>query len=84
MATASLVEVQRLVDQLTPLEQARLLEYLAPRIVQVVTTTQPEPTVQTAEMAEAWQVFFRIGDALAASDRPELPTLTQAVQAMRR
>ena len=32
----------------------------------------------------AWQRFFQIGDALAASDQPNLPTLTQTVQLMRR
>jgi hypothetical protein len=32
----------------------------------------------------AWQELLRVGDALAAEDPPESPTLTAAVLAMRR
>jgi hypothetical protein len=84
MMTASLDQVQRLVDKLSLLEQVRLLEYLMPRIVQAVANSPPVPSANGLTLADAWQAFFSIGDALAASDRPEMPTLTQTVQLMRR
>jgi len=76
--------VQRLIDQLTLLEQVRLLEYLTPRIVRAVTIQQPLATTNGAMLGDAWQAFFQLGDALEASDQPEMPTLTQTVQLMRR
>ncbi len=84
MTVATLETVQHLIDKLTPLEQVRLLEYLPPRIVSAVAIRQPVTVSNSAILAEAWQAFFRIGDALAASDQPEMPTLTQSVQMMRR
>ena len=33
---------------------------------------------------QAWQEFFRIGDALADCDTPDIDTLTSAVLSMRR
>lgn len=88
MPTVTLDQVQHLIDQLSPLEQVRLLEYLTPRIVKAgpegAPTAQPVTQDNAVTLTEAWQAFFRIGDALAATDRPELPTLTQTVQTMRR
>ena len=84
MTTTTLDQVQRLVDQLTPLEQARLLEYLTPRIVRVVARVQSELTVGGPALDDAWQTFFQIGDELAASDQPGMPTLTETIQTMRR
>jgi hypothetical protein len=84
MTTATLEAVQRLIDQLTPLEQVRLLEYLAPRIVRAVATQQPVMKANGATVSEAWQRFFQIGDTLSVSDQSNLPTLTQTVQLMRR
>lgn len=84
MTIATLEVVQRLIDQLTLLEQVRLLEYLTPRIVRAVALRQPVTEGNGSSLGEAWQVFFRIGDTLAATDQPEMPTLTQTVQMMRR
>ncbi len=84
MITASLTEVQRLVDRLTPLDQVHLLEYLTPRIARVVVAMQRTPATQVSSQADAWQAFFRIGDALAENDQPNTPTLTQTVMMMRR
>lgn len=82
MSTVTLDQIQRLVDQLTPEEQECLLEYLAPRIAQFKPTKQPSPWQQAS--TDAWQSFFRLGDALAASDNSDSPTLTQSVLTMRR
>lgn len=82
MSAVTLDQIQRLIDQLTPLEQIRLLEYLTPRIEHVIAAKQPSPRKPAS--AEAWRTFFHLGDALAASDRPDAPTLTQSVLTMRR
>jgi uncharacterized membrane protein len=53
-------------------------------MAQVVTSTSSPAAVMPPEPAEAWEEFFRLGDALAASDMPASETLTAAVLAMRR
>ena len=68
MADTTLDQVQQLVDQLTPLEQVRLLEYLASKRASL----------------DAWAEFLRLGDALAAGDPGTGDTLTASVLAMRR
>ncbi len=83
MADTILDQAQRLIDQLTPRDQARLLAYLARRLVQVVPVTAPAKT-EVAETTEAWERFFQLGEALAATDASEGETLTAAVLAMRR
>ena len=84
MAESTLDQVQRLVAQLSPHEQAHLLASLALRMAQVVTSTLPLASVTPTEIVEAWEEFFRLGDALAASDTPDSDTLTAAVLALRR
>ena len=84
MAESTLYQVQRLVEQLSPSEQAHLLASLALRMAQVVTSTSSPAAVTPPEPAEAWEEFFRLGDALATSDTPGAETLTAAVLAMRR
>ena len=84
MAESTLHQVQRLVAQLSPSEQAHVLASLALRLAQVVTSTSSPAPVTPAEPAAAWEEFFRLGDALAASDTSGAETLTAAVLAMRR
>ena len=84
MAESTLHHVQRLVEQLSPAEQAHLLASLALRLAQVVTATSAPAAATPPEPPEAWEEFFRLGDALAASDTPEADTLTAGVLAMRR
>ena len=84
MAKSTLDQVQHLVEQLSPHDQARLLASLALRMAHVVTSTLPPTSVTPQGTAEAWEAFFRLGDALAASDTPTSDTLTAAVLAMRR
>jgi hypothetical protein len=75
MAESTLHQVERLVEQLSPHEQAHVLAFLALRMAQRVAST-PDPV--------AWEELFRLGDALAASDAPAADTLTATVLAMRR
>ena len=84
MADSTLEQVQRLVDELTPLDQVRLLEYLTPRIARIVAASYTGVPASTRVNADAWAEFFRVGDALAASDTLEGDTLTTTVLAMRR
>ena len=85
MMHATLNQVERLIDQLTPLEQMRLLEYLTPRIARsLAVAMQPTASTTLRATSQAWSEFFRIGDEIAAGDRPEVKTLTAAVLAMRR
>jgi len=72
------------VEQLSPYEQAHLLAFLALRMAQTVTSTSHPASIASPKPAEAWKEFFRLGDALAASDTPAAETLTSAVLAMRR
>ena len=83
MAAATLDQVQHLVDQLSPLEQVKLLEYLAPRIVRAV-AQQPTTSVPSTQYESAWAELFRLGNAIAASDTDSSATLTATVAAMRR
>jgi hypothetical protein len=53
-------------------------------MAQVVTSTSSPAAVTPPEPAAAWEEFFHLGDALAASDTPGAETLTAAVLAMRR
>ncbi|MCI0396100.1 MAG: hypothetical protein L0332_26135 [Chloroflexi bacterium] len=84
MRTATLEQVRRLVDQLSLPDQARLLEYLTPRVVRTVVSGQQAEAVGKAALPEAWAELFRIGDAIAALDTPQTETLTSAVTSARR
>ena len=85
MTTHPLDDVQRLVDELSPLDQARLLEHLSFKIAQVIAVSQTQlPLLAPADYDRAWEAFFRSGDDLAVSDASEGTTLTQAVISMRR
>ncbi|MBM4045327.1 MAG: hypothetical protein FJ279_09450 [Planctomycetes bacterium] len=79
----TLEQAQKLVDELAPRDQVRLLEYLTSRIVR---TRAPSPSAKPVGPAnkDGWAEFFRIGDEIAAGDTPGTPTLTAAVIAMRR
>ena len=84
MAESTLDQVQRLVERLSPAEQARLLSTLALRMAHVMTSTSSPVSATPSEDAAAWAEFFRLGDTLALSDTQESDTLTAAVLAMRR
>jgi hypothetical protein len=83
MATAILDQVQQLVDQLSPLEQVKLLEYLTPRIVRAV-AQQPVMPISHSAYEDAWAELFRIGETIAAGDTHDAPTLTTTILSMRR
>jgi hypothetical protein len=84
MASATLEEVQRLADQLSTPDQARLLEYLAPRIARAVEKAETRDSAASDAYSEAWQRFFRIGDEIARTTPPGAESMTAAVSKMRR
>lgn len=83
MIDTTLDHVHRLIEQLTPLEQVRLLEYLASRIAQGVADSYQHAPAPTHATEQAWAEFFRVGDALTMTDLGDGDTLTASVLAMR-
>ncbi|ETX05470.1 hypothetical protein [Candidatus Entotheonella palauensis] len=75
-------QAQQLVDQLTPVDQVRLLAYVANRVAQVFPSSSI--AADGLEAVDVWERFFELGEGLAAADTPEGETLTAAVLAMRR
>jgi hypothetical protein len=84
MPTATLEEVQRLADELSPLDQVRLLHHLLPHIAQAVASAQSAVLPPSATSARSWEEFFRLGDELVRQDAPEMETLTATLLSMRR
>lgn len=86
MNAITLSYVQTLVDQLSPLDQARLLQYLTPKITHTVATAYKEQSSKqiSAEAKNAWEQFFKIGDSLNALASVTDETLTETIQQMRR
>ena len=82
MADHTLDQVQQLVDQLTPVDQVRLLAYVASRVAQVLPTSLS--AADEPEAVDAWERLFKLGEELATTDTPERDTLTTAVLTMRR
>ncbi len=78
--------IQTLVDQLSPLDQARLLQYLTPKITRTVATAYKEQSSSpiSTEAKNAWEQFFKIGDSLNALPSVTQETLTETIQQMRR
>lgn len=84
MPAATLDEVRRLADALSPLDQVRLLEHLLPRIACAVALAQSATPAAPSASRDAWQEFLRLGDELAEQDAPETETLTTTLLSMRR
>jgi len=75
---ASLKEVEAMVDALPARDQARLLEYLAPRVADAALASR----LDRAGADGAWREFRRVGERLAASSNGK--SITQAITDMRR
>lgn len=85
MTTSTFLEVQRLVDQLTPVEQVRLLEYITPKIARAIDDQSIKQNATASDDYDAtWQAFFEYGDSLRLSDVPTDTTVTELVSQMRR
>lgn len=84
MTVATLEQVESLADSLSPVDQLRLIQRLAPKIAKAVDAESRTVAQQSNTEKDAWQYFFEIGDAIAEEDSEEFPTLTSTLQAMRR
>ncbi len=88
MATATLEQIRPLVDQLSLHDQARLLEYLTPRVTRAVVLTPAEPathpTLDIEALPPAWQALFRLGDELGQQEIISNISMTTAVVSSRR
>lgn len=67
-----------MVDELEPKDQARLMAYLAPRLVNAVA----ERELDEAAAEQAWQAYRQAGERLAAAQKNG--SMTQLVSDMRR
>jgi len=83
MADMTLEQAQKLVDELAPRDQVRLLEYLTSRIACTTAASRVGKPTGAADK-NGWAEFFRLGDEIAARDTTGTQTLTAAVVAMRR
>ena len=84
MSTPTMSQIEQLIDQLSPLEQVRLLEYLTLRIRSAVASLQPSPVVPEDSLSDEWETFFRIGEKIARLPAYGEETMTQSVTTMRR
>ena len=84
MPTATLDEIKRLADNLAPLDQVRLIEYLVPRLARVVAEAKSPAPARAERSADRWEEVLRLGEELADHDRPEVSTLTACVLSSRR
>ena len=84
MTKTTLDHVQHMVDDLSLVDQARLLEYLARCVASAVAANDIPSAVPFATSTDAWAEFFRIGDTIAADDTGTAASLTAAVLLMRR
>jgi hypothetical protein len=83
MTATTLDQVQQLADQLTPLDQARLIEHLTERIVELLTAQEPEEPTETLT-SDPWEHFFETLDAIAPGPWVSGRTATEELMAMRR
>jgi len=82
MAEALLAQAQQLINRLSLLDQARLMEYLSSRMeAAILAASSPSTTV---EQDDPWQAFFKAGDALESNAQESSETMTSALLAMRR
>jgi hypothetical protein len=84
MQTTTFEQAQQVVDQLNIRDQARLLEYLTPRVVDMVVMIKQAEAIEGDSLPQAWQELFRIGDSIAASQVSDQETLTETVVSVRR
>lgn len=83
MQTTTFEQAQQVIDQLSIRDQARLLEYLTPRVVDTVVTINQVEVTESEFLPQAWQELFRIGDSIAALEASDQETLTETVVGVR-
>ena len=85
MAEALLAQAQQLINRLSLLDQARLMEYLSFRMEVAILSASLPATTKSVDEDDPWQEFFKAGDDLVDNNAPERSeTMTSALLAMRR
>ena len=84
MAEALLAQAQQLINRLSLLDQARLMEYLSSRMEAAILAASSPATTKSVEQDDPWREFFKAGDALANNIPEGTQTMTSALLAMRR
>jgi|GEM_PF-1149699 len=84
MTTATLTQVQEQVDQLSPVEQIRLLDYISSRILKAVTSIQISSVPKERNVPIEWEELFQVGRYIASLPSHGEETMTQSVTTMRR
>ncbi len=85
MTEVLLAQAQQLVNRLSLLDQARLMEYLSFRIeATIVSTSSSSSMVKNVEQDDPWEEFFKAGDVLMSNAPERMETMTSALLAMRR
>ncbi len=87
---SSLPIKEKIVEELAQLpeesvrEVYQLVQKLKLQLAGQSASREPAQSGASSHNGQAWKEFFEIGDALMASDAPELETLTTSVLKMRR
>ncbi len=84
MSEMLFIQIQHMIDRLTPLDQVKLMEYISSRVERVISSISPPTIVKAIESDEAWTNFFKIGDELLKCDMPESESMTSTLLSMRR
>ena len=84
MAEALLAQAQQLINRLSLLDQARLMEYLSSRMEAAILAASSPATTKSVTQDDPWGEFFKAGDDLAGNTPEGMETMTSALLAMRR
>lgn len=82
MSDKSLAQIEESIERLDLQDQARLLQYLAPKVVGALLASTREATA--TDVHDAWIRYRAVADRLAATSSPTAQPLTGAVSEMRR
>jgi len=85
MAEALLAQAQQLINHLSLVDQARLMEYLSSRMeAAILSISSSSATKNVDQDDDPWQKFFKVGDELGHNNSASSETMTSALLAMRR
>ena len=84
MAEALLAQAQQLINHLSLVDQARLMEYLSSRMEAAILSIASPATMKSVDQDDPWKEFFKAGDALGSNTPERSGTMTSALLATRR
>jgi len=84
MAEALLAQAQQLINHLSLVDQARLMEYLSSRMEAAILSISSPSTMKSVAQNDPWQAFFKAGDELGSGTIESSETMTSALLVMRR